>query len=287
VLAKKQTVHCSWLHDQLHQFQRKLAGDYGWIPIASLVISLTFIMQLTRRQFLGKTATAVIVAGAMAHGKVFGANNRIRMCTIGFHGQGGSHIHDILKMKDEAEYVALCDVDSNVLEEGAKTVEKAQGKRPRTYKDLREALQDKDIDAVTIATPNHWHTLAAVWACQAGKDVYVEKPLSHNIYEGRQLVAAAEKHKRIVQHGTQNRSDSTLIRDMKLMHDGFIGKIVESRGYVYKNGNRGSIGHGKPGPVPEYLDWKLWQGPSTDHEFLVNEDRKKPGLYVHYYWHYF
>src|SRR2546423_7953139 len=203
------------------------------------------------------------------------------MCTIGFNGQGHGHINDILGMKDEAEYVALCDVDSNVRERGEATVKAAQGKAPKLYKDIREALDDKDIDAVTIATPNHWHTLAALWACQAGKDVYVEKPLSHNIYEGRQLVAAAEKHKRIVQHGTQNRSNSTLIRDMKLMHDGFIGKIVESRGYVYKNGNRGSIGHGKPGPVPENLDWALWQGPSRNHEFLINADRKKPGLYVH------
>jgi predicted dehydrogenase len=244
-------------------------------------------MQLTRRQFIGKTATAVIVAGSMAQGKVFGANDRIRMCTIGFHGQGGGHIKDILSMKDDAEYVALCDVDTEVREKGGATVKTAQGKAPKLYKDIREALEDKEIDAVTIATPNHWHALAAVWACQAGKDVYVEKPMAHSIYEGRQLVAAAAKYKRIVQHGTQNRSNSTLIRDMKLMHDGFIGTIVESRGYVYKNGNRGSIGHGKPGPVPENLDWKLWQGPSRDHEFLINADRKKPGLYVHYDWHYF
>jgi len=178
-------------------------------------------------------------------------------------------------------------VDSEVLERGAKMVESAQGKTPKKYKDIREALQDKEIDAVTIATPNHWHSLAAVWACQAGKDVYVEKPLSHSIYEGRQLVAAAEKYGRMVQHGTQSRSNSALIRDMKLIHDGFIGKIVESRGYVYKNGNRGPIGHGKPGPIPENLDWALWQGPSPNHEFLINADRKKPGLYVHYDWHYF
>src|SRR5262245_47208635 len=196
-------------------------------------------MELTRRQFIGKTTTAVLVAGTMAHGRVFGANNRIRMCTIGFNGQGGSHIKDILGMQDEAEYVALCDVDSNVLDERAKQVEKAQGKAPKKYKDIRKALEDKEIDAITIATPNHWHALAAIWGCEAGKDVYVEKPMSHSIYEGRQVVAAAEKHKRIVQHGTQSRSDATLIRDMKLMHDGLIGKIVESRGYVYKNGNRG------------------------------------------------
>jgi len=176
--------------------------------------------QFTRRQFLGKTATAVIVAGTMAQGKVFGANDRIGICTIGFHGQGGSHIKDILGMPDDAEYVALCDVDSTVLDRGIKTVQKAQGKAPKGYKDIREALQDKSIDAVTIATPNHWHSLAAIWACQAGKDVYVEKPMAHSVYEGRQVVAAAEKYKRIVQHGTQNRSNATLIRDMKLMHDG-------------------------------------------------------------------
>src|SRR5216684_4260015 len=103
-------------------------------------LSKGIFMELTRRQFLGKTATAVLVAGTMASGKVFGANNRIRMCTIGFHGQGGSHIRDILGMKDEAEYVALCDVDSDVLQKGAQTVQKAQGKAPKLYKDIRDAL---------------------------------------------------------------------------------------------------------------------------------------------------
>lgn len=244
-------------------------------------------MQYTRRQFISKTTAAVIVAGTMAHGRVFGANDRIRVCTIGFHGQGGSHIKDILGMKDAAEYTALCDVDSEVRERGGKMVADSQGKAPRLYKDIREALEDKEIDAVTIATPNHWHTLAAVWACQAGKDVYVEKPAAHSIYEGQQLVAAAEKYKRIVQHGTQSRSNPTLRRDIKLIHDGFIGQIVESRGYVYKNGNRGPIGHGKPGPVPANLDWPLWQGPAREREFLINVDRQKPGLFVHYDWHYF
>lgn len=244
-------------------------------------------MELTRRQFIGKTTAAVIVGGMMAHGKVFGANSRIGICTIGFNGQGRSHINDILKLKDDAQYVALCDVDSEVRERGAKLVADAQGKAPKLYQDIREALQDKNIDAVTIATPNHWHTLAAIWASQAGKDVYVEKPLSHSVYEGRQLTAAADKYKRIVQHGTQSRANATLRRDIKLIHDGLIGEIVESRGYVYKNGNRGPIGHGKPGPVPANLDWPLWQGPARDQEFMINTDRKKPGLYVHYDWHYF
>lgn len=244
-------------------------------------------MTLTRRSFLAATAATVIAAPNRARAQARDTKSRIGICTIGFNGQGSSHIQDILQIKDEAEYVALCDVDAEVLERGAKLIETAQGKRPKLYRDIREALADKSVDAVTIATPNHWHSLAAIWACQAGKDVYVEKPLSHNIFEGRQLVEAAKKYGRIVQHGTQNRADPTLIRDMKLIHDGFIGKIVESRGYVYKNGNRGAIGHGKPGSVPSNLDWQLWQGPSRDHEYLINVDRKKPGLYVHYDWHWF
>lgn len=244
-------------------------------------------MQLTRRQFLGRSTAAAIFAGTIVHSRVFGANSRIGMCTIGFNGQGGGHIREIVQMKQDAEYVALCDVDSNVLERGGKVVETAQGKAPKLYKDIRQALEDKNIQAVTIATPNHWHALAAVWACQAGKDVYVEKPMAHSAYEGRQLVAAAEKYKRVVQHGTQSRANATLIRDIQLIQNGLIGQVAESRGYVYKNGNRGSIGHGKPGPVPDYLDWKLWQGPSADHQYYINVDRKKPGLYVHYDWHYF
>lgn len=245
-------------------------------------------MNLTRRTFLGSSAAAVIVAGMKAQGKVFGANNRVRVCTIGFNGQGGSHMKEILGMKDDAEYVALCDVDANVLAKGAKTVEAAQGKAPKLYRDIREAVQQSDIDAVTIATPNHWHTLAAMWAMQAGKDAYVEKPMSHNIYEGQQVTAAAKKFGRILQHGTQSRSNATLIRDMRLIHAGFIGKIIESRGYVYKNGNRGPIGRGKPGPVPAHLDWALWQGPAREQPFQVNVTRPaKPGLFVHYDWHYF
>lgn len=243
-------------------------------------------MTLTRRSFLAASAATVLTARA-TRASLPDANSRIRVCTIGFNGRGSSHIRDILQLKDEAEYVALCDVDADVLERGAKLVESAQGKRPKLYRDMREVMADKDIDAVTIATPNHWHSLATIWACQAGKDVYVEKPLSHNVFEGRQVVEAAKKYGRIVQHGTQSRANATLIRDMKLMHDGIIGEIVESRGYVYKNGNRGSIGHGKPGPVPPNLDWTLWQGPARNTEFLINVDRKKPGLFVHYDWHWF
>ena len=251
-------------------------------------------MAMSRRQFLGSSAAAVIVAGTMAKGRVFGANNRVRFCCIGIHGQGHSHIGELLKMKDDAEVVALCDVDAKVLEARVSEVEKTAGKKPKAYKDIREVMADKSIDAVTTATPNHWHSLVSIWACQAGKDAYVEKPLSHNIWEGRQAVAAAEKNKCIVMHGTQSRSDATLIRDMKLMHAGFIGEISHSRGYVYKNGNRGPIGFGKPGKPPENLDWTLWQGPSPDHDYVVKDEpgpgvvrQDGNGLYVHYNWHWF
>jgi predicted dehydrogenase len=246
-------------------------------------------MKFTRRHFIGTSASAVIVAGMKAQGKVMGANNRIRVCTVGFNGRGVSHIKAFLEMKDETEVAALCDVDSNVRAKGAKMVETAYGKAPTLYKDMREAFANKDIDAISIATPNHWHSLASVWALQAGKDVYVEKPMSHNIFEGRQVVAAAQKYNRIVQHGTQSRSRPDLIRDMKLIHSGFIGKIIESRGYVYKNGNRGSIGSGKPGQAPDYLDWNLWQGPAKEQQFLVKTGKPakpQPGLWVHYDWHY-
>jgi predicted dehydrogenase len=244
-------------------------------------------MPTSRRKFLGSSAGALLAAGTKVRAQPLGSNDRIGVCTIGFNGQGGSHIQDILKKNDGAEYVALCDVDANVLEKMADKVSQAQGKRPKTYRDIREALEDKDIDVVTIATPNHWHALATIWACQHGKDVYCEKPLSHSVFEGRQVVAAAEKYGRIVQHGTQSRSNARLIRDIRLIHDGFIGKIHESRGYVYKNGNRNPIGHGKASAPPDYLDWTLWQGPSPDRPFLANADRRKPGLYVHYDWHWF
>ena len=242
-------------------------------------------MKVSRRQFLGTSAAAVIVAGTMAKGKVFGANDRIAVCCMGINGRGTSHINDIID-DPVGEVVALCDVDSKVLEGKAGIVKNKQKSEPKLFRDIRDALADKSIDAITVATPNHWHSLATIWACKAGKDVYVEKPLSHSLWEGRQLVAAAEKYGRIVQHGTQSRADTTLIRDIKMMHDGFIGDIVHSRGYVYKNGNRGSIGRGKPSAPPANLDWTLWQGPSPEHDYLKKE-KGDGGLQVHYNWHWF
>ena len=246
-------------------------------------------MAITRRKFMGVTAAAVTVAGMKSAGKVWGANERIGLCTIGFNGQGRSHINDLLERREKhnIEFTALCDVDERVLRSGVRGVSKKQeGREPTAYTDMRELMQDANVDAITIATPNHWHALAAIWGCQAGKDVYVEKPLSHNVWEGRQLVAAAKQHDRIVQHGTQSRSDNTLLRDMKLIHEGFIGKVSHSRGYVYKNGNRRSIGKGLPGEPPSELHYDLWQGPASPTPYQTADDGKS-GLWVHYNWHWF
>ena len=248
-------------------------------------------MDMTRRSFLGASAGAVLVAGTMAQSSAFGANGRVGVCCIGINGQGGTHIKSFLKVPD-AEVVALCDVDQTVLEARAAQVEEATGKKPKMYRDMREAFADDSIHAVSIATPNHWHALAAAWACQAGKDVYVEKPFAHSFWEGQQLVKAAKTWNRIVQHGTQQRSDPERIRDMKLMAEGkIIGPIVHSRGYVYKNGNRMDIGRGKPGDPPPQIDYNLWLGPAKDRPFLWREGgeaKHEPGgLFLHYNWHWF
>jgi predicted dehydrogenase len=250
-------------------------------------------MNISRRSFLGASAAVAAVAtGAATRGAALGANEKVSVCCIGVNGQGRNHIAEFTKY-EASEVVALCDVDRNVLEQrGAQLAEKT-GKKPKLYVDMREAFEDNSIDAVSIATPNHWHALAAVWACQAGKDVYVEKPLAHSFWEGQQLVKAAEKYQRIVQHGTQQRSDPTCRRDMKLLHEGtLIGPVVHARGYVYKNGNRMDIGRGKAGTPPEHLDYNMWLGPAGERPWMdrVGGDpnlKEGGGLFVPYNWHWF
>ena len=145
--------------------------------------------------------------------RVLGANDRVRVAICGLHGRGVNHIERYAALKN-AEIAALCDVDDNVMRQRVAEAQKL-GVRPKTYTDFRKLLEDKSIDAISIATPNHWHSLMAIWACQAGKDVYVEKPCSHNLWEGGQLVRAAAKYNRIVQHGTQSRSDRMCCKDWR------------------------------------------------------------------------
>jgi predicted dehydrogenase len=171
----------------------------------------------------------------------------------------------------------VCDVDDNVLRERLAQMEKMGLPKPATYTDIRKLLDDKSIDAVSIATPNHWHSLMAIWACQAGKDVYVEKPCSHNIWEGQQLVAAANKYNRIVQHGTQTRSDAAVRDAVQKMRDGLIGDIYMARGLCYKW--RDTIGRTPVSPVPAGVDYDLWTGPAPKREFTRNR--------FHYNWHWF
>jgi predicted dehydrogenase len=233
-------------------------------------------MDVSRRNFLGSSAAAIIVAGTVARGKVFGANDRIRVACVGIRGRGWAHAQEFQKI-DGCDVVALCDVDSRPLADRVGQLESMTGRKPKSYKDMRDIMADDGVDAVSFATPNHWHTLGAIWACQAGKHVYVEKPISHGVWEGRQLVAAAEQSGCIVQHGTQRRSDPRWMRATRLLREGIIGPVYMARLPCFNP--RESIGFKPPEPPPGWLDWHLWQGPATEREFCAN--------YVHYNWHWF
>jgi predicted dehydrogenase len=161
------------------------------------------------------------------------ANSRVRVAVLGVNGRGEDHIAGIQSVK-EAEVVALCDPDLAVARKRAEEFQEKYGRKPQVIQDLRKVFDDKNIDAVTIATPNHWHSLAAIWACQAGKDVYVEKPGSHNIFEGRKMVEAAKKYNRIVQHGVQLRSSEALQEGVQLLRAGKIGTVYMARGLVFR-----------------------------------------------------
>jgi len=238
--------------------------------------------KLNRRRFLKTT----LLAGASvqlfpasrtafsANLRVRGANEDIRYAVIGFNSRGKDHLEGMRKVKG-ARLVALCDVDSDVL---AREIQKAKAldEQVEGYSDVRKLLENKDIDAVTIATPNHWHSLVAIWAIQAGKDVYVEKPVSHNVWEGRQLVKAARQHERIVQVGTQIRSSTGVREAIAWLHEGHLGKVLRARGLCYKR--RASIGKaGGPQPIPPGVDYDLWCGPAPKGPLL----RKR----LHYDWH--
>jgi len=210
--------------------------------------------------------------------RVRGANDVIRVAVVGINGRGGSHISAFSKM-DGARVAALCDVDRDVLDKRAKSF-KDRNEKIDTYVDIRELLENKNIDAISIATTNHWHSLATVWACQAGKDVYVEKPCSHNVFEGRKCVEAARKYKRIVQHGTQSRSSGSWAKQIAAVHSGKYGKLLVSKAWASKNGKgRWSIGFKPIQEPPENLDFNIWLGPAQKQPYHEN--------IVHYNWHWF
>lgn len=229
---------------------------------------------LSRRSFLKSSAlfAGVTAFSARSWAQVAGANGEIRVAVVGLNGRGRNHLSSLAKVAG-VRVVALCDADTAVLAKVKPTVNDGN---VRTYVDLRELLAQMDIDAITIATPNHLHSLQAVWACQAGKDVYVEKPVSHNIWEGRQLVAAAAKYNRIVQTGTQSRSGAGLQEAVAWVRAGNLGKITASRGFCYKR--RASIGRvDGPQKVPDTVNYDLWCGPAPKDPLLRGR--------LHYDWH--
>ncbi len=232
--------------------------------------------KITRRSFISRSALvgAGFALPASTWSQPTGANGDIRVAVIGFNGRGEAHISEFSKMKG-ARVVALCDCDQAVLDRGRAAFEK-KNQKVETCIDIRKLLENKDVDVVSIATPNHWHSLAGIWACQAGKDVYVEKPVSHNPWEGRKLVEAARTYNKIVQTGTQSRSEHALKEAFQWIKEGNIGKIHVARGLCYKA--RPSIGKvSGPQPIPPTINYDLWCGPAPKGPLK----RKN----VHYDWH--
>jgi predicted dehydrogenase len=216
------------------------------------------------------------IGSAFASKGLASPNDTVRVACVGLRGQGKAHIAQYAGIPN-VEVAALCDVDENILQQRLREFEEAGRKRPATFTDFRKLLDDKSVDAVSLATPNHWHTLQTIWACQAGKDVYVEKPLSHNIFESRQIVAAARKYSRIVQHGTGNRSVETMREAVRKLREGVIGDVYMARGLCFKW--RDTIGRKPVEPVPPGVHYDLWTGPAPTRPFTRNR--------FHYNWHWF
>jgi len=205
-----------------------------------------------------------------------GANDRINVGVIGVRGRGRDHIDAVIHGPN-ARVAAVCDIDQSNIERAQAFTEKSGGGKPQGYEDMRKLFDDKSIDAVSIATTNHWHALAGIWACRAGKDVYVEKPVSHNVWEGRKIVEAARKYKRIVQAGMQSRSIGHKRKLMERLREGAIGRLYMARGQCFKR--RQSIGKAPDGPVPAGVNYDAWLGPAPQRPFNPNR--------FHYNWHWF
>jgi predicted dehydrogenase len=226
-----------------------------------------------RRTFLQAAAATVLAQPAFP---VLGANDRINLGVVGIGGRGRDHINGYAKLP-QCRVAAVCDVDQAGRERGIAQVEKLLNFKPKQYSDMRRLFEDKEIDAVSFATPNHWHALGTIWACQAGKDVYVEKPPCHNIFEGRKMIEAARKYRRMVQVGSQSRSVPYIQRAMQLLGQGVIGKLYEAKGLCFNP--RKSIGRTPDQPVPPGIDWDLFLGPAPMRPFSQNR--------FHYNWHWF
>lgn len=230
---------------------------------------------LDRRRFLQTSAASVAALSTLtASGAADKPNEKIRLAVLGVNGRGRALVHGFSSFED-VEVAAICDPDENVASKALKAVDKRQKREPKFVKDLRHVFDDREINAVAIATPDHWHALATIWACQAGKHVYVEKPISHNLIEGRRMVEAARKYDRIVQVGTQRRSGAHFHSAAEFVRSGKLGKVPFVRTWIA--GNRPSIGHKADAPVPAGVDYDLWLGSAPQRPFNPNR--------FHYQWH--
>lgn len=253
---------------------------------------------MSRRSFLSTGVAAAAAFPTIIPSRAFGAADRVNIAVIGIRGQGSGHIGGFGRIPD-VQIAALCDVDQNLFAGRVKEIEERNGNTPRTYTDMRRLFENPDIDAVTFAVPNHWHALGAIWAAQAGKHVYVEKPASHSVWEGRQMVHAARANNVVMQVGFQNRSRPNVNAAIKFMRDGGIGKVFMARGLCHKR--RDNIGRYPDGPMADgseafgftvgsrgsvgpytrsYLDkvdYDLWIGPAAARPFNPNR--------FHYNWH--
>ena len=237
---------------------------------------------VTRRDFL-TTSASIGALSALSYTRAADSpNEKVVLAVIGIGsavpgsvgGRGRQLIRPLTAFKD-VEIAYVCDVDEGFFPIAQKLLTERQQREARTEKDLRRILQDKAVDAVMVATPDHWHALSTIWACQAGKHVYVEKPASHNLIEGRRMVEAARKYNRVVQLGTQSRSSAALARAAEFVRSGKLGKVPFARAWI--GGSRPNIGHAKEAEIPQGVDYDLWLGPAPKHAFTQNR--------FHYRWH--
>lgn len=232
-----------------------------------------------RRKFLKHVtasgiAASITISGTKSSGQVVGANDRVRLAIAGINGRGQIHMSVFGAMKN-VQITHLVDPDSRLFAARSASAEKQTGKKPKCVQDIREVLDDQTVDAISIVTPNHWHALMTIWSCQAGKDVYVEKPCSHGIVEGRRMVEAVQKYDRIVQHGTQWRSDPKWRQYTTDIREGKYGKLQTANIQIFRP--RKSIGFKDPTSPPRELDYNLWAGPAPMNPYRSN--------LVHYRWH--
>ncbi len=226
-----------------------------------------------RRQFVYGATAAIATAGF----PILGANDRVSLGVVGLGGRGTDHLKYYSTFPADCRIAAICDVNQAARERAGALVRKLCNYTPVEYTDMRELFDSKEIDAVSLPLPNHWHALATIWACQAGKDVYVEKPASHNLFESGQMVAAARKYKRMVQVGSQSRSITHKKHAVELLRGGVIGEVYHGRGLCFRR--RFSIGHTPDAPVPAGLDWDLFLGPAQMKPYSKNK--------FAYNWHWF